>query len=181
MFKCIVEGCQNKSKNKTKENYCTMHYTRKYRHGSPTPNIRIVDPNRGCLVEGCKNKHGAKGLCYSHYKHNIDRDKCILKGCNRNLESRKTGLCDSHQDLLRKGADLDTMIQAYIRFDGKCEICGTTDPKGFYKKFHTDHDHKTGVVRGLLCDQCNKGLGNFKDSIVFLKSAVRYLKKNDIK
>jgi hypothetical protein len=39
-----------------------------------------------------------------------------------------------------------------------------------------DHSHKTGKVRGLLCDSCNKGLGMFKDNPELLKKAILYLK-----
>lgn len=41
-----------------------------------------------------------------------------------------------------------------------------------------DHCHKTGKIRGLLCDKCNRGLGYFKDSIENLESAIQYLKLN---
>lgn len=61
----------------------------------------------------------------------------------------------------------------------RCAVCGSDDP-GHYGKFVVDHDHETDAVRGLLCDDCNKGLGNFKDSIFNLESAIAYLNaKND--
>jgi hypothetical protein len=41
-----------------------------------------------------------------------------------------------------------------------------------------DHCHTTGKVRGLLCSNCNKGLGCFKDNISFLKEAIEYLNNN---
>ena len=56
-----------------------------------------------------------------------------------------------------------------------CAICNAKLKAGFM--VHVDHDHKTGEVRGILCRWCNTGLGNFKDSIDNLKSAVKYLKK----
>lgn len=58
----------------------------------------------------------------------------------------------------------------------RCAICKTTNPKGKNNKFHVDHDHKTGEVRGLLCHFCNNGLGNFNDSVESLKEAIKYLK-----
>lgn len=51
----------------------------------------------------------------------------------------------------------------------KCEICGGESP------LHTDHDHKTGIVRGMLCNNCNNGLGRFKDNPAFLRNAATFL------
>jgi hypothetical protein len=58
---------------------------------------------------------------------------------------------------------------------GVCKICGTDKPWSRSGKFTIDHDHATGRVRGLLCHNCNLGLGKFKDSIEFLRKAMEYL------
>lgn len=55
---------------------------------------------------------------------------------------------------------------------GVCKICGSKDT---YKKLAVDHCHTTGRIRGLLCQNCNHGLGKFKDSAELLIAAVRYL------
>jgi hypothetical protein len=51
-----------------------------------------------------------------------------------------------------------------------CAICGT---KGV--KLHIDHCHMTNHVRGLLCHNCNTGLGLFKDDVRLLAAAIAYL------
>lgn len=58
---------------------------------------------------------------------------------------------------------------------GKCAICGYDDlsDKNFFPL--VDHDHKTGIVRGLLCLNCNQALGKLKDSVQNLDNAKRYL------
>ncbi|MDQ3714717.1 MAG: endonuclease VII domain-containing protein [Actinomycetota bacterium] len=58
--------------------------------------------------------------------------------------------------------------------DGLCAVCQMA-PAG-----HVDHDHDTGKVRGLLCFNCNGGLGQFKDRIDILAAAVDYLKSHAV-
>lgn len=60
--------------------------------------------------------------------------------------------------------------------NGKCVICNNP-PLGFKKSLCLDHCHSTLKVRGLLCDNCNAGLGKFKDNIDLFKKAILYLEK----
>lgn len=63
----------------------------------------------------------------------------------------------------------------------RCKICKTKDPKAANRKLlYVDHCHETGVVRGLLCFQCNVGLGNFEDSIDLLTHAIKYLEDSGV-
>ena len=55
---------------------------------------------------------------------------------------------------------------------GLCAICGRKQPE---KWLAVDHDHETGVIRGLLCSRCNSGLGQFKDNPDRLRLAADYL------
>lgn len=62
---------------------------------------------------------------------------------------------------------------------GACAICGRQEVgrtrDGRVKALAVDHDHTTGAVRGLLCANCNKGIGNLGDSADRLIAAARYL------
>lgn len=58
---------------------------------------------------------------------------------------------------------------------GVCSICKSDKPGGYGKHFNIDHDHVTGKIRGLLCSNCNTGLGLFQDRIEILQNAITYL------
>jgi len=87
------------------------------------------------------------------------------KSC-RNARSKE-------QHLQRKfgitSVERDAMLEAQ---GGLCAICRSDKPT------HTDHNHATGELRGLLCTGCNLGLGQFKDDPQRLIAAVRYLMRH---
>jgi hypothetical protein len=60
---------------------------------------------------------------------------------------------------------------------GKCAICDV--PLSEYGNrvdtFNLDHCHSTGVIRSLLCRQCNALLGQARDNTEVLKNAIKYL------
>jgi|WetSurMetagenome_2_1015567.scaffolds.fasta_scaffold06167_8 hypothetical protein len=62
-----------------------------------------------------------------------------------------------------------------VKQGGKCAICGTIDPSP-KNYFCVDHNHITGVVRGLLCPRCNVAIGYFLDNYKNCQKAARYLK-----
>lgn len=51
----------------------------------------------------------------------------------------------------------------------ECEICGETN------NLHIDHEHATGLVRGILCGGCNRGIGMLRENISSIQSAIQYL------
>lgn len=64
-----------------------------------------------------------------------------------------------------------------LELQGKrCAICGITKDKNG-RDFASDHDHETGQLRGLLCGNCNMGLGLFQDNIELLIKAGQYLER----
>ncbi len=63
----------------------------------------------------------------------------------------------------------DWKLQHEIQ-DGKCAICGTETTT-----LCVDHDHDNGNIRGLLCNNCNKGLGLLGDNLRNVERAYVYL------
>ena len=59
---------------------------------------------------------------------------------------------------------------------GACAICGGNN-RG--QRLHTDHDHETDEIRGLLCYPCNALLGYAYDDIETLASAITYLSRSN--
>lgn len=67
---------------------------------------------------------------------------------------------------------------AMLRGQGyACAICGDKLRVKDENKWHVDHDHKTGKVRGILCNCCNTGLGKLGDSVKKVKRAIAYLER----
>lgn len=71
-------------------------------------------------------------------------------------------------------AEAESMLVAQ---GGVCAICREPiqDIRGYSP--HVDHDHSTGKIRGILCHQCNNGLGLFKDDPKCLRAAAEYLER----
>lgn len=60
----------------------------------------------------------------------------------------------------------------------KCKICETPHIEEKKKGLYVDHCHTTGNIRGLLCHNCNVGLGALRDSEDLMLKAIDYLKKS---
>lgn len=68
--------------------------------------------------------------------------------------------------------DFESLLTS--QFQG-CAICRVEKPPHLRHRYSVDHDHRTGAVRGILCQRCNVGLGLFSDSPEMLRAAAEYL------
>ena len=57
----------------------------------------------------------------------------------------------------------------------ECPICGKRTIAGITSKVVLEHNHRTGEVRGWVCDSCNTGIGRFKDDVELLKRAIKFI------
>lgn len=78
------------------------------------------------------------------------------------------------------GITLENFFQLYNDQKYKCKICDSALDTNISKKFlNIDHCHITGKIRGILCSNCNVGIGCFNDNVELLYKAANYL--NDSK
>lgn len=81
----------------------------------------------------------------------------------------------------RYGLTDENFIAMYDRQNGLCAICQEPETSVIYgrpKTLAIDHNHESGEVRGLLCSNCNNGLGRFRDDADLLYRAAEYVKKH---
>ena len=119
----------------------------------------------------CKVCHNNINKKYYSNENNYKRQVLWAKA---NPESRKKSY---RKNKIKKeyGLSWDEYLSLIEKFNNSCGICGGKD----LINLSIDHNHKPGEVRGLLCNNCNNGLGRFKDSFSLLNKAIEYLNKND--
>lgn len=76
--------------------------------------------------------------------------------------------------LKKYGLTIDSYERLFASQSGRCACCETEKPEG---RWHVDHDHVTGRVRGIVCGKCNTGIGLLGDSVSGVERALRYLRR----
>jgi|ERR1035437_91276 hypothetical protein len=92
----------------------------------------------------------------------------------RNPEKRR--LYEHRRSQTRHGITLDQRDALLGAQGNVCASCKNPNP-GSKLGWHTDHDHITDKIRGILCHQCNLTLGLVKDNPVHLYALAYYLEK----
>jgi hypothetical protein len=81
-------------------------------------------------------------------------------------------LASRQRQLSKHGLNWESEEAILKEQGGVCAVCGGDKDR---KSWDIDHDHHTGVVRGLLCGRCNKGLGLLGDNVEGVQKALEYL------
>jgi len=129
--------------------------------------MKPVELFRSC---GGSNAHLLKSVC----------NKCLYeahrtwteKNSDRVQEYRNKDSWTLAKRCARRGITPEQLIDRYERQEECCAICKT---EVALIDSAIDHNHDTGEFRGVLCKQCNRALGMFKDSPNILRNAVEYL------
>lgn len=110
---------------------------------------------------------------FSRSKATVDGLGKACKDCQAALRKAKPEHYRNFELQRNYGITSEEYDQMYYDQDGLCLICSEEEPGG--RLMPVDHCHATGKVRGLLCANCNRGLGLFKDDPDRLLAAAMYL------
>lgn len=115
----------------------------------------------------CKNGHLEERF--------VSTRQCVQCARDKSNKYAKTDKARSSRLARTYGVTLDDMETTT-----HCEICNTELlRKGIGgNAMCVDHDHKTGKVRGFLCNNCNRGLGMFQDNPDTIFKAIAYLESH---
>jgi hypothetical protein len=109
------------------------------------------------MWKGGRSPEEKKAYHRKYYYDNVDR--------YRAYKLRKYGITKAQYE------------EMLIAQHGVCAICGASPGR---RILDVDHCHNSKTVRGLLCEQCNKGVGHFQDNPELLEAAAKYLKEGEM-
>lgn len=126
--------------------------------------------------------HFSKGLCKICYhvqyakSHREQYRESTSLWRERNSDKQKER-SKNYRRTLRRHISIEEYKTLLLVQEYKCAICHLPEPVE-KKDLAVDHDHATGIIRGLLCSRCNLALGLFRDSVSSLESAIHYLTRS---
>jgi hypothetical protein len=186
--RCEIPGCEDKH---VAKGLCTRHYGLKQRRGDPLAEIVRRKPRRQPPPETRTCRTCGRTGSASDFRPGLNQ----CRPCNNAYkkawkEAHPEKVQAMHErthdwrvryELRRRarnnGLDPDVIEAYYNAHDGRCEICGNP-PRPGGRDLNMDHDHATGEFRGMLCGNCNAGIGRFKDDPARLEAAILYLKRH---
>lgn len=173
--KCAVKEC---SRSIHARSYCMLHYRRLREGKSLLDPIQKQRKHRATTIRNSKGQKQCVGceqwFNEEYFKsHHLTADKLDVR-CKE---------CDTFMRIKRMYNISRKEIESLLSKQNGCAICHYSNSL-FPIWWAIDHDHTCcnintscgKCVRGILCSHCNRGLGQFKDSVDILENAKKYLK-----
>ena len=146
---------------------------KKWREANPEYSKKYYHDNKDELKK--RRKKRPEGYYKNYYRANKERLSKYQMDWKRNNKKRVREI--KKKEHLKRTynltpEDMDILLDEQ---ENKCKICSIEFNDNI--KYNVDHCHSTEKIRGLLCRNCNVGLGFFKDDTKILIKAIEYLKE----
>lgn len=130
-----------------------------------------------CHPERQNEGHGMCRPCYRSWywkTHKTQARAAVLRWQKENPEKFRATWKrrDYATSYCKYGLTVGEYRQLQARFGRTCPICKREEIR---RRLCLDHDHRTGKIRGMLCDACNISLGKFEDNPEWLRRAALYV------
>jgi hypothetical protein len=174
--KCIIDSCNGPHRAR---GYCVTHYNSLVSSGE----LVLVLPRRTdskCIR--CKGKDTMVKSSYCR-KCATDMEKVRRDANKSSINEKRRERYSPEKNKKRRIVNVyNVTIEEYntmvTKHANRCAICNC-----YSESLHVDHDHSCcpgtrscgKCIRGLLCSNCNNGLGRFYDNITTLENAIKYL------
>ncbi len=125
----------------------------------------------------CQKCHNTRQRNYYNKDKDLARKKVREKRAKNWERYSENNILQQFKNLTR-----DQYQEMFERQKNLCAICEQPETRinrsGGTSRLAVDHCHRTLKIRGLLCHDCNTGIGKFSDNIELLQKAIEYLKEH---
>lgn len=158
--------------------------------GVEKPETAYHRDGHGYLYRQCKECYNAEQQAKYHEDVETSREYNRTKAFHRSQAARdyrKAYRAKHASEIARKkyegrirrvyGMSVEDYEALRDSQGGVCVVCGR-DPSP--KRLYVDHDHATGLVRGLLCNNCNSAIGLLADNPAAMRAAAAYVERKEL-
>lgn len=190
----VSEFCRDKNRSDGKSPYCRRCSSKAVFYRCRTCKLettkRKFDVESGtckaCLSAAGNKRCSACGVLkpldsffVSSYRH--DGRHVYCRQCCATKQAALAPHAAAYKRKRNYGLDEESYQKLLAEQNGVCFVCQKSEHRtrrGKTLPLHVDHCHGSGTVRGLLCCDCNLGLGRFKSDKGLLRRAILYLERN---
>jgi Autographiviridae endonuclease VII len=159
--------------------WCSKHYHRWRANGDPTTVRSHWGEDRSARMKVCNGCRRELPVENFYKRSETGRPVSRCKDCLQAIRATRSNRVVRAKNLKRYNISPEQFTEILAAQNGRCAICRDSEfSDSLSRSLAVDHDHETGIIRGLLCSRCNAGLGMFRDDPALLQAAGAYLQSS---